>query len=194
MNIKELGRFCHKTRGVLNTPFTIGDYSYASDGYIIVRVKRLEGVALMDKEQNIKMVSELFSKVNKSVDNLPEFPCISRKCSSCNGTGHVAPCKECEGEGTLSFESKYHSYEVDCKGCCGDGYLMASSGDSCSQCNGEGQIVLYETVHCGSRKLNNQLLAKIKDLPEIKISHIGEPLSPCYFTFNGGDGYLMPTR
>src|SRR3990167_7705159 len=53
----DLQQFCSKDkeRPHLMTPFTIGDFSYATNGHIIVRVRRLDGIDPPSKDLNADM-------------------------------------------------------------------------------------------------------------------------------------------
>lgn len=110
----DLKQFCsvEPRRTTLLQPWSGGEYTYASNGHILVRVKRVDGV---DTEQPkmTDMVESWLAKaptepmVPMPVVELPDIEWVD--CLSCEGNGVAHPdcqtcnclCEDCEGKGKL---------------------------------------------------------------------------------------------
>lgn len=53
---------------------------------------------------------------------------------------------------------------------------------------------IAKPVPFGNQRISNFYLLKIKDLPEIELFNGIDAVSCLHFTFNGGEGKLMPMR
>lgn len=171
MTLETLKFFCSKdpTRPNISAPFGIGSYSYATDGRIVIRVPRINGVEENEKAPNAeKLIFLEFNghtvfEWNEIPTDLPD-PVQTR-------------CNECIGRGVVVLKNRYHEYECQCKSCDGDGIDEHPTP------------VAIGSAHYG---LTYLLLLRISTTG-CKIGFIGKN-KPARLQFDGGDGYLMPMR
>lgn len=180
-------------RKYLRAPFRQGDYIYATDGKVAVRFQKSEGLDAPESDKPHK-VGDLFDKFR--TDNfLAKFPQLPPpdKCPACNGTGIGYECPECDGTG----EFKHGSHTYECKECDGSGDV--DDGDEgydrpCWHCGGSGHAVQPVRVS-DIQHFDRRLLVKLKDLPGIRFAPAPTHAEDAaYFTFEGGEGLLMPIR
>ena len=101
-------------RKYMRSPFTRGEWTYATNGHIAVRVPKIDGVEILP-EKYIPSLEGLFQSVGgNDFIALPWMPPLE-ECQLCIGTGIAYECPECDGEG--EFEHGTHSY--CCKECGG---------------------------------------------------------------------------
>ena len=121
----DLKKFCGNN--VLNSsfekPFTKGNYAYATNGEILVRIDSIPEITII----NTLKVEELFenNKINGNeiwID-LPRFETVEEDCIRCKRTGKLIVCKECNGIGGMQFSNIYNAYDVDCLSCEGKGVI-----------------------------------------------------------------------
>jgi hypothetical protein len=203
----DLISFC-QTDGskAINTPWSEGDYTYASNGHLLVRVPRREDVAEKIEAPNIAGTS-LGAGLDKTpaewVD-VPRLVVAPDDCPECKGTGKQYNCPECEGEGEVHLSTDWSDYgEETCETCGGNGQLSKDqwlrlmpkgsnpAGENCYSCNGIGKKYEGKAVEVGKGLFTDTLLAQISILPKCKIGVV-DKLSPAIFRFEGGDGLLMP--
>lgn len=184
-------------REYMRAPFVQGEWIYATNGHIAVRVPKTEGIEAEESAKPAK-IGDLFEK-NKR-DTFIEIPALPprEKCPTCNGSGIGYRCSECNGEGEI--EHSRHTY--GCKECGGSG--QTDDGDDadkepCVDCDGDGES-RYKAVAVGNWHYDRRYLAKILELPAVKFAqrHEGmadlEDAAIAYFVFDGGEGILMPMR
>lgn len=83
--------------------------------------------------------------------------------------------------------------KLECDICRGSGISKCS----CSHCQGHECECMEKSANfmiIGTRRLRLDLLSKIAALPNLKIQMDGGEESPAKFTFDGGDGLIMPMR
>lgn len=205
----DLKKFCRKSHyaEILTEPFSDNDYTYASDGCIIIRVDKIPKII---KTGIPGKAAELFeeNKINENeiwIDP-PKFEIIERNCSKCKGTGKITVCEECEGVGSLEFSNSYNDYDVECKSCFGKNI----KNEKCEACEGTGKYKEYSSpvIEASVRvvtdiringiyedfavMLNGMYLEMIQDLPNIKIALQDNSIKPVKLKFDGGIGLLMP--
>jgi hypothetical protein len=171
MSEVDLTWFCGKDdcRVYLNAPFSLGAFTYATDGHIIVRVARVDGVADIEAENMKRQLPTMFpERPTTPVVAIPDVPAmIEGECSCCRGEGiHEIEC---------------HRETYDCKECDGTGRLMVEPGES-----------RYPRIAVSNTWFAPKYLRLLKTLPNVEL-HPNEQL-PAYFGFDGGDGLLMPMR
>jgi hypothetical protein len=98
-----LDRFCgdEETRPYLHQPFSYGEYTYATDGSIIVRVPRRDDVAGRDPTEppTLGGVEALFfAAEGRTFGPLPEYETLPEK------PGVMEPHSDCEGKGCGACE------------------------------------------------------------------------------------------
>lgn len=198
MTPEELKKFCADRDDLIyyiQEPFSHGDYTYATNGHIMVRIPRIEMEETeRSRDAAVKLVGKaekMFSDWSQAAEFLPipavELPPMST-CKDCGGTGKNAECPKCDGTKEVEFSNAYHDYEFTCKTCNGRGRIEGP----CENCDGTGKIETFASTEVGNAKFQNKYLFMIAALPDSKIAPDGDGVA--YFTFEGGDGVLMPTR
>lgn len=183
-----LTRFCgrHEPREWMRTTFLHGEYAYATDGRIIVRMPA-DGLSLpvLDAKHYAPQLDRLFDAVEGSFFPMPHLPPWVL-CALCNGSGHVCDkeCEKCGGDGG----------NLPCKACLGTGRVACALGDDgCQQhkcivgCDGLG--IQSEAIPVGDAHFNLAYLLAVADLPGVLARGPAESMA---FRFDGGDGRLMP--
>lgn len=188
----DLQKFCdNDSLRNLDHPFLWNGFIYASNGHIAVRVPDDPTIQCGDESIFAQRLEELFEQTFASCaeEGFKDFSIILPplgKCGACGGKGKLAPCPECDGEG--SFRHGSHTYE--CEECDGTGRV---EGDivACETCDGTGdgydEPVIYE-----STGFNHRYLEWLLELPGIQLCIGDNPGSVAAFRFNGGSGVLMP--
>ncbi len=130
-------------------PFSDGDYTYATNGHILVRVTRLQH---MDEAHEIMRgkCAKLFAE--HAGGELVPMPVLPEP--------QLLACGECE--------------------------------HGCAYCV-NGWYEKPQWIELGDSGYQLHYLRKIAALPNARIKTNGE-VDPAYFTFDGGDGLLMPCR
>ena len=198
--IETLKKFCHDdaTRPNIATPWSAGEHSYATDGHILIRVPRLEDVPERD---DVPAPDELF-KIPEPPEwfaladmALPAQESTEKTCPDCNGATAIEAkeegydCPECDGGGTVEFDNRYSDYEVDCKTCSGGGKIK-----KCEPCKSAGKITTQnmQPTQVGNAHFQLRYLLLLKGLPGCKLGPSAKDKDVASFTFDGGDGRLMP--
>ena len=167
MNIEMLMPFCSKdeSRPMLSAPFTIGKFTYATDGRVCVRVPDFPAPPMDIQGPQVAATLEWETAPRTIAVELPEeIPCDRTvDCTTCGGGGiHVCPC-----------------------------------GDThpCGDCEGDGKMIQCDKgVEVGKMFLGESYLRKLAALPGLKLYDNGGVVDVVYFTFDGGEGLLMPMR
>lgn len=195
-----LGRFVAGRDDIheyMRAPFSRGEWIYATNGHIAVRVPKAVGITA-DESDKLAKIDELFaaSKRDDFID-LPELP-AAEKCPTCNGSGIGYKCPECDGKGEI--EHGRHTY--GCKECGGSGQVddgCDADKEPCVECDGDGES-RYKAVKVGNWHYDRRYLAMIEKLPAVKFAQRDEgpkdfeDAAVAYFVFDGGEGVLMPMR
>lgn len=164
----DLKQFCsteeHRVR--IQAPWSSGEYTYATDGHIGLRVPRRAAVTREDGPN----LAEVFARAEarrrgefQSI-GIGEFPVYAQiACRSCAGTKMV----ECR--------------------CCGN-------ESDCEDCDGTGlEWPSHPTAEIApGRFFSTVLLQKMLSLPCVLVSLPEDPSEALLFNFDGGDGLLMP--
>lgn len=218
----DLQPFCSGTgkRLELQSPFTYGDYTYATNGHIMVRVERRDDV----DEEAIGTKAFVFRGYLTGLPDITfsPFPTVvlppleahvPKPCKSCNATGRIYKvlCVNCHGSGLVTCHACDH--ENDCRTC--DGYGVrerpattedaADKVEDCDNCGGSGDAstdddrIIY--ARCGPYFIDRRYVVLMQTLPGIEIdlgrSDLYEgkstyPVKPILFRFDGGIGAIMP--
>lgn len=167
MRAIDLQKFCSEdeTREPLMKPWRDGDFTYASDGRVIIKVPAEPGDVVQPKTPTPEKVAIIFSWFNGpglEWQKLPTLPVLETQgCGVCHGDGE---------------------HECDC-GCV----------HKCGNCDGVGKIPIDAHLDIGPARFNCYYLRLIADLPGLEIAVRGE-LDPMMLRFDGGVGVLMPMR
>lgn len=159
----DLKSFCG-TRTYLSAPFSNGEFTYATNGHIMVRVPRLPDVSDITIKGN-------WEKPLNGIDAATFAPFLHRplpqmtdeECSKCGGTGNEHDCPDCS---------------CDCDGCGGSGKQAAR---------------VSTTVASGIFNLRYIAMALALPAVEFMTSARDEE-GPLLFRFDGGVGAVMPMR
>jgi len=149
MRTLQLKDFCATTediRAYLNQPFNEGDFTFATNGHVMLAVPR---DAAFDGNSSLGARTVAVLEVDEPHQWHPLPPVEVEvppgdPCAACGGTGKatLAVCPECRGDGEIEFSNRHHTYWFDCKTCDGDGKVWAQSDESgsCARCNGTGEV------------------------------------------------------
>lgn len=164
----DLTQFCaavnSDTRPYFHAPFSMGDFSYATNGHILVRVARRDDVRESSEQLNADKPLEGAKSAQFYAPNvkLPkiEQP-IKGECADCDGRGREHSCPDCE--------------------CI------------CSLCEGTGTEIpeIKTSTEIGGVVFNLRYIRKMLALPNVVIASPSKD-APFLFRFDGGVGAVMP--
>lgn len=174
--LETLKKFCGDDPGrrYLMVPFSCGDFVYATNGHIMVRVPMIDGVAPLDLDRPLKLDAPLEPIDKGSVHftplrvTLPSAPVDTGVCKACNGRGYMA--------GMCNLE---------CDRCtC-----------TCTVCDGTGDLDVEARTSTTVRGVLFVLgyVRLMLTLPNVRV-HVEPGGLPLLFSFEGGFGALMPLR
>jgi hypothetical protein len=203
MDIATLQKFCstsevHEQYGITQ-PFSIGVWTYATNGHICIRVPRIPEVENKVKASIGESAEKLFWDAKNRISiwqELPEFELKYSPCPDCGGNGYLVMCPnfnhpdDC-GDGTGKL-CKEHNEE------CARGCKPEIKGAfKCEECEGKGKIKLQGKYivkgAAGTTQISAIYLDMIKDLPNVLIAPYDET-SALLIQFDGGEGVLMPMK
>ena len=186
MNKKLLLKFCDTDDVRLKLPFSMGDYTYATDGRILIKVPRMSEYPEnplapnpdVEHEKNpAKWYPVKGIKMPKKTD-----------CRFCRGQGKNFVCPECHGETMVRISNDYSEYIMECK-CCGSGGKIGF----CEECDGTGENLQQHSMNFHGITFNQRYLALLSKLPNCEIGLISKTaVTP--FRFDGRSGIIMPMR
>lgn len=185
MNSESLKPFCyrHDDRGDwIKKPWTIGDYTHATDGRILVRAPKLDGFDA--SEEAVKKTAGVIAqfsewqKVNHGMPLPPFKPRETENCQTCKGSGSACyvECDTCGGAISLNGQT------INCVDCTGTGHRLKHDGGN------------FAPVKLGSQWTSSFYYEKLASLPGLVWFNNSDALGPIYFRFDGGDGLLMPLK
>lgn len=196
----DLKKFCADDRYQLSEPWSVDQYTYASNGHVLVRVARRDDAPEKENALNVAQLWEAFDEKADFV-GLPKTPAFTvTRCLHCRGSGAVVQCIECDGEGTLECDL---GHDHECEECQGEGEqpatLIENEGSKpCDECGGEGRIPDLDKGFSAGVALPNgvsitlKYLILLNSLPGIRWNlNEGLEQAPIHFVFDGGAGLLM---
>lgn len=152
----------------LNAPFKQDNFTFATNGHILVRV------ALRDSDPDLPKgaLENINNVILKGVEDAifsppppytlpPESAFASTRCLSCAGTGRDHECPSC-----------------DC---------------DCIDCDGTGTWPTRVSTTLGAVDFDLTYVRKVLALPGVELAE-AKPDEPLLFRFSGGVGALMPLR
>ena len=112
MTKQDLMKFCSVDRENLKEPFSRGDFTYATNGHIAVRIPRLPDVPEnSDAPSNIEILFEKYK--GSEYYPIPDVPPIKKvACYHCDGVGHFKKgnkleCEKCCGTGKITGRESF---------------------------------------------------------------------------------------
>jgi hypothetical protein len=160
----DLEKFCSTNlfRPVIAKPFTVGEWTYATNGHICVRVPT---IAEWPGPENYIKAPELFAEPISEFRPLPKIrfpsPDEDNECESCDGRGTEHDCPDCD---------------CICEQCNSTGKVPPYSNIS---------IEIGNAIYAG------KYIHLMQSLPGVEIGPTHER-DPMRFRFAGGEGCLMP--
>lgn len=159
-------------RKYMRSPFTRGEWTYATNGHIAVRVPKIDGVEILP-EKHIPNLESLFQSVGgNDFIALPWMPPLE-ECPLCSGTGIAYECPECGGSGQVEYGS--------------------TGVSACRHCGGTGAKRDAPTK-VGDSHFDLFYLHLINGLPGARFSPGAGRMDMARFVFDGGEGILMPMK
>ena len=195
----DLTKFCSKdkTRSQINKPWSRGEYTYATDGHILIRVLRLADVPEDPAAPNGDNIFVQSVKIQERTWHaIPPYTLERKLCRNCHSDGYFQKCDNCEGSGYVRRNDR------DCSDCDGEGFKSCAKLDRgaypCEDCAGEG---LGRPECCVDFMKGEKILARfqgaflelVKDFPNVQIG-IFKDMEPAIIKFDGGEGLLMPIK
>lgn len=164
----DLMPFCSRddARPYIERPYSRGEWTYATDGRILVRVPRIDDVPDNDKAPDAQKLFD--QNTGGEHIKLPAFEIPK--------PGPAEECDECEGRG-VDHECP------DCK--C-----------TCSECHGTGEPVRGKRTSVGIDHVTfaGRYMLLLQALPNVELTLPPGPDVPSHFRFDGGEGLLMQMR
>ena len=167
-----LETFCSPERPELARPFSLGEWTYASNGHVLVRVQRREEIPENAENPVGFRAASLFSEITRKPHYTPapkfELPeALEKKvrCFPCDGSGkaHRRQCPDCQCE--------------------------------CPVCHGTGErIEPAEPIKIGRTSFTAKYISWLQQLPNLELDRVPRGPNPMRFRFDGGEGLLMPCR
>lgn len=197
LTLEQLQHFCAQAddeREYLRKPFKRGEFVYATNGHIGVRVPADGLTADELPADKLPQLEALLSRPAPGPLKSLAVP-IAAKCLACKGrrTVELGFCKDCAGQGGFD----HCGLMYDCKNCDGQGWTDNYSDDDrvedrpCEACLGLGRQRDRDVVDgVGFQRV---YLNWIMRLPGALFA-VGGPEDTAAFTFDGGNGVLMPMR
>jgi hypothetical protein len=151
----------------LHSPWSRDEYTYATNGWVLVRTARLPDVPENSEcpdAESILMLPDL-QKQQKMVPLLPfeiSEEMLSQECADCLGTGTPHDCPDCQCE--------------------------------CEVCEGKGQCPVLVSVKLLGAFYNVRLIQALMALPGIQFSAKPPRHDAARFVFDGGEGAIMPLK
>jgi hypothetical protein len=148
-------------------PWTVGQYTYQTDGRIIVRVPAKPEYGPMDKTDAIAAWIDKWL-ADGAGDVMVPVPTVMLP------DQNVTRCEDCDGRG----------FEHDCRDC----------SCECSACDGDGEITLRIGVKFGEVVIFWKYWRQIAALPNARLSCVENANGHLAFAFDGGAGITSRMR
>jgi len=164
---EKLKVFCHKINPRISESWTRGDFTFATNGHVLIRIPALDEIAEKpDVVDAMKVIQE--NPEPKEWFPVPDVTPPKEPTEE--------PCDKCDGKG-----------ETECHTCGQD--------VECPECEGAGKIItdiIITPIKIGGIWFSNLYLHQIKEcFPDAEIGPNEYPKA-ARLRFAGGDGLLMP--
>jgi len=189
-------------RESISRPWSAGDWTFATDGRILVRVPRIN---TEDKYKPLKLEAFKFGH-----DAVPEEAWVDGvvvdevdmvDCKRCNGKGGWYNCTECDGEGKVesTCDACGHSHSSSCGNCGGEGIVNTDEGGKfheCHKCHGQKRVADPQSfVEMVGMKFATHLLFNLYNaVGAYKVAVSDDVEGAGLVKFEGGTGYVMSLR
>ncbi len=215
----DLTKFCqppgeYRTR--LQAPFSAGDWTYATNGHMAVRVARRDDVAETADEYAKAAVA--LERTFSSAGTFPWRPLDVvipevklERCGICRGLARGVACSACKGEGSHRCDCKHCT--ASCEDCDGSGIARAPMDTpsdnlrACMVCDGRGTVRDTRHVFFGNGlALRAEYLRLVLSLPGPVFMAVRDDATPHkffktelahapqLFRFAGGMAAIAPVR
>jgi len=191
MTVEKLTKFCGgKEDPSISTPWSVGDKSYATNGYILVIMPRVAEIPERANAVNVAEVLNANPMPDEGWEKAPEIDGLDvPECPKCKGQIRPSwPCEECDGDGVVVLQNRWHSYEIECKSCGGYG-----ERGGCRECGGTGYMTDKARIHLAGAEFKT---AQIRDLTRVfGPLQVAPPaaMGRCsWLRFDGGHALVMP--
>lgn len=199
-------------RTYFRTPFQVNGHAFATNGHIAIVLHKFDGQPRIGEGKNEKTAAARLSKWLKEnqynpANPLPEFnlpPKVTRTCTCCKGELKTKECQHCEGEGDLYTS---HGHVRECTVCSRTGRVPhpknepeTDDTEPCYCCDDGIETEERDPVFIEGQCFSADYIELIQALPNVLFATGITNLSdkPSYnlpaakFTFDGGEGLLMP--
>lgn len=194
----------------LRAPFSDAHHTYASNGWVLVRVARIPEI-VAPVPDFVEKGSDYFFEGRVDCEGewlpVPELGSTpTQPCCSCDGTGMVWLCPECGGSGVVVFVGAAGEWDIDCPCCDGLGEISSSAAPrqlvecrraECQECGGVGVVEKIKDLNrrIGAVRVRISLLRLIATLPGVELRAPKEfNGGRVFFRFDGGVGLVMGLR
>lgn len=169
----DLKSFCgrEESRPYMSLPFSVGEWTYATNGHICIRIPRVPEIGECTEEKLPIAAVKLFDALPS--DGFVPLPPIKieheewEECPECDGRGHDHDCPSCQ---------------CVCDDCDGTGVPKEGHGTSV----GVNDVIFHGIYVAKLQKLPNVAITK----PLLEVSYTS--VKGVFFRFDGGEGILMP--
>ncbi len=161
----DLKQFCSidPLRPYIHKPFSRGEFTYATNGHVCLRVPRIAEYPEQEKPDPTKLFSRHFNDGPKSqiTVSIPPHKTILEECEYCDGRGHEHTCPDCTCE--------------------------------CMHCEeGMRDVAPKISVHIGNAIFDAKYIRQLLALPGLRFCADPPEREAAPFVFEGGDGIIMP--
>lgn len=156
-------------RPVMLKPFIVGDKTYATDAYTLVRCDNDKIDFEFENKENPLNVEAAIPEINTSeiinIDDI-DWKSLMNKDETI-GDGNDVECGHCNGEGTYEdnflYKGKFYDFEYECPVCDGSGYEEEERQiPTGNKTFGSNDIVRFKDIYFYATKFYK--LKKVKDL------------------------------
>ncbi len=192
--IEKLKKFCGDPNynEKIGAPWSAGEFSYATNGFILVRVPRLAGIPERENTVNLKTLMDLNPEPEEGYVEAPGIADLAiPECPRCKGK-ETSPelCEECDGAGVVTLGNRYHDYECTCQTCGGDG-----EHGRCSKCRSTGYLIdsedtVVEIAGALFKKVN--ILNLTREFGKLQVAPPCPRGKASWMRFPGGQILTMP--
>lgn len=192
----DIKMFCDPSRAKLSKPWSKGGYTYASDGKILIRVPRIEGIAEGGGPDVSKLILDY-----RGVEvwhPLPDLTGIEthRTCPDCDGAGKYPECPDCDGDREVKYtyearDGETHTITGDCPVCESGSFDVV-----CKTCDGDRKVENRFTVEIADTGLRITVarIARLATLPNVTLGVSATDQDHVRIRFDGGCGITQTMR